>query len=441
MLPRTIRGRLLVAASLAWLIAPSLADEQEPRIRYSSMINIEAMVSNYARVLARKYDLTEEQDAFTQAFLQENCDAFLAKHREELYDIIDQMYDMRGGGADVTPEQMIEWGQRARPLFEEARELIVRGNDEWRGILTPEQQAIHDADLAQMYDSFTTTEDQLDRIVSGEMTLEEFRRGRPGSSARDRTPAPRQDRPIKSNGPDVAPQEQPASTPPVVRPAQTERHPTIAPADKPSRGREDVRERIKRLREQRGDRDATPEAAPGRADRGRHPRRGGRAAGGTENFESEWEKYVRDFIERYQLNEGQKQRAEAILKDCQEQARSHIAKRKSQLDDLDRRVAALSDADPKVKAKKQAKLNEQKTRLLEPIGRIFESQLKPRLDKLLTASQRAAGEKAGRPTGRPGGEAGKPPVRRPGQRPAPREQDPEDEPEPQPDPGADPDEE
>jgi hypothetical protein len=157
-------GCLLAGA--IWPAAAQDAEPPPPRPRWSSIINLDAMIDNYARLLARKYNLTDEQDAFTQQFLREKCGGFLEKHRTELFDLVDRMFEVRGG-ADITPQEMIDWGKRARPLFEQARALIVEGNSEWRGILTEEQRKMHDQDLKLMNDGFATTEDQLQRIRPG----------------------------------------------------------------------------------------------------------------------------------------------------------------------------------------------------------------------------------------------------------------------------------
>ena len=114
------------------------------------------------------------------------------------------------------------------------------------------------------------------------------------------------------------------------------------------------------------------------------------AAGKGSDFEGEWERYVREFIERYQLDDAQKQRALAILKDCQEQARNYLARRQSTLDRLDEEAKKLAGEKDKIEELK--KINEQRAKITETVTQIFEKRLKPRLERLPTTAQRQAAE-------------------------------------------------
>lgn len=118
------------------------------------------------------------------------------------------------------------------------------------------------------------------------------------------------------------------------------------------------------------------------------PRTPSRSTGS--DFESEWERYVREFIEKYQLDEAQTQRAQAILKDCQEQAQNYLQRRKAALEQLDKRDKDLGSSAADAQARQR--LREQRERILAPVNRIFEERLKPRLEKLPTRQQRDAAE-------------------------------------------------
>ncbi len=368
---------ILAVALVACAVGVGAGQEGRQPGRFSSLIDIDALIDNHCRFLARKYKLTEEQDVYTQQFLRDKADEFLAQHREELFAIADEMFDVRGG-SDMTPEELTAWGQRARPIYEQAKALIIEGNDEWREILTDEQKVIHDEDLAQMYHSFATTDDQLERIVSGDMTVEEFRRG-PRTPPRPRT--------TRNREPVVSPQPVTSTVEHAERRAPTPKgntRPTPQPTERVTRGGEP--ERLE---------------TPTRGSRTERPTRktpSKRAA--SKNFESEWEKYVNDFIQRYQLDEAQQQRAQTILKTCQEQATNHMTRKKAALDHLDRLEKDLADAPDKATRAKE--INEKRQKLLDPINQIFEKRLKPRLDKLPTRAQREAAESGrSRPTPKP----------------------------------------
>lgn len=388
---------LVFLASLAAPPAPAQQDDRAPRRSITSSLNIDALISNYARLLARKYNLNEEQDAYTREYLHAKTYEFLDKHRDELFALVDEMFAARTSG-EMTPEEMIDWGKRALPMFEQAKILIIDGNNEWRGILTDEQRAIHDEDLRLMTESFADTEVKLGRIVAGEMTVEELLHPtRPGRDRRVQPAPVHTDQPgaltPKPTGLGAAPaQATPAEPSGVSSAAATEEE-----------NRQRARERLQQIRNRDQDPPAgrTPAQVGARDPRPR-PGQAAPAARGSENFESEWERYVREFIERYQLNEGQAQKAQSILRQCQEQAASYMAKRKSPIDALDAKIAELGT--DKEKAAEVKRLREQRDRLLAPIGRIFEQRLKPSLERLPSSAQREAAQARPaprRPTNKP----------------------------------------
>lgn len=113
----------------------------------------------------------------------------------------------------------------------------------------------------------------------------------------------------------------------------------------------------------------------------------------TVTYESEWEAYTREFIAKYQLDEGQSQRAWTILKDCQEQADLYLLRNRARLSSLEQRLRAKPSGDEAKRKAEEAALGEMLHEVCAPVEQIFEARLKPRLDRLPTRSQRvAAGE-------------------------------------------------
>jgi hypothetical protein len=98
--------------------------------------------------------------------------------------------------------------------------------------------------------------------------------------------------------------------------------------------------------------------------------------------DDEWEKYTRDFIERHRLDKEQSAAAWRILRNCQEQRTRYLRSKRD-------RLAALEE---QLRSKKSAedggRLMRELAELKKPVERIFEEQLKPRLDGLLTRRQR-----------------------------------------------------
>ena len=387
-------GIVLIAftASAAW------AQEEDTPTGYSAIIdNIDLLVDNYARFLGRKYDLNEEQDAYTKQLLREKAYDFLDSHEGELRGLVDRMFDVRTGG-DISPEELIEWGQKIRPIYDEAKDVIIKGNDDFRDILTEEQRAIHDEDMKLMYESFATTEDQLDRISAGEMTVEEFRN--PGRHANRKPKSPRRQTapPDVQSAQELSKQEpQPhngtvrnangrVSRPVPPKPRNADVPPPeedMAPAG-PETPPTKVRNSPGRER---------PHSDPGkqpRTSRGRTTRPG--KASSKTDFESEWDRYVKEFIEKYELNDEQTQKANSVLEDCKSQANGYLASRKAKIELIDKQLAELRTSKDKNKAAQTKKLSEQRQEMLAPIDQIFEKQLKPRLDRLPTRAQRKAGD-------------------------------------------------
>ncbi len=101
---------------------------------------------------------------------------------------------------------------------------------------------------------------------------------------------------------------------------------------------------------------------------------------------NDWERYVLEFIQRYDLSETQKNSAMAILRDMTSRA-LQIQKANE-----DRMKAAEKMTDARAKADRIKELN-------APIDGLFD-RMKVRLDNLLTAAQRAQGEQAKQPARR-----------------------------------------
>lgn len=109
----------------------------------------------------------------------------------------------------------------------------------------------------------------------------------------------------------------------------------------------------------------------------------------SRSFETEWARYTREFCDRYSLNEEQRQAADRILKDCEEQARRYLDSHKSEIDDLLERWEKAKTA-TSAPAEIVNTLLGEGVELKRPIQRIFDERLKPRLETLPTKAQRAA---------------------------------------------------
>ncbi|MFQ5422817.1 MAG: hypothetical protein ACE5F9_02430 [Phycisphaerae bacterium] len=119
----------------------------------------------------------------------------------------------------------------------------------------------------------------------------------------------------------------------------------------------------------------------------------------------EWDRYVRQFIARHGLSATQTESAMAVLTDCRREAERYVAAHKKDFATLglpsDRRRSPkraeqlrrlqkyYAIKPPPAGRASDPKREDARRRLYAPIHAIFEHRLKPRLDALLTAEQRA----------------------------------------------------
>ncbi|HWP02964.1 MAG TPA: hypothetical protein VNL96_05880 [Gemmatimonadaceae bacterium] len=109
---------------------------------------------------------------------------------------------------------------------------------------------------------------------------------------------------------------------------------------------------------------------------------------------SEWERYTLDFIARHGLSEEQRQVALRVLRRCQDEAAQvarGISGKLKTLDDEERAARSLPET---VRSSKLVLLAQHRTKLLAPVESIFETRLKPGLEKIPTRAQKLAAEAA-----------------------------------------------
>lgn len=119
-----------------------------------------------------------------------------------------------------------------------------------------------------------------------------------------------------------------------------------------------------------------------------------RAVSGEMRGEDDWVRHTRRFIQRYQLDEGQTQRAWSILENCVDRRRQYVEKHRADFERLraESQATLIDDRNPET-AKERAALDSLRERHGQAIVRIFEAELKPRLETLPTRAQRQeAGE-------------------------------------------------
>jgi hypothetical protein len=113
----------------------------------------------------------------------------------------------------------------------------------------------------------------------------------------------------------------------------------------------------------------------------------GQAQPGAKTPKDEWTIYTEQFIERYQLNAEQKQKAYAFLRRQQEERDRYLRQKTDEMEEVTKRLQAATTEEERKAAVAQY------DRLTAPVERMFE-RLKERLDTLPTRAQRRAAEPA-----------------------------------------------
>ncbi|RMF77158.1 MAG: hypothetical protein D6744_11615 [Planctomycetota bacterium] len=102
-------------------------------------------------------------------------------------------------------------------------------------------------------------------------------------------------------------------------------------------------------------------------------------------YVSAWEQYVLDFIQRFELNDEQTQSAYRVLTECQQQAEPLLRRTRYPYQKL---LIELQEAQRCGDQPAVSRLQERIEHLKTPFVRIFESRLKPGLQRLPTRQQR-----------------------------------------------------
>ncbi len=124
--------------------------------------NADRMMEDAVQTLIRRYNLNDEQSAYTRELLVSKTKLFLKEHESDLRQLLKESIEMRINPRKATPENYKRWAERARPLFDRARKDILEGNTEWHEILNDAQKQIHRFDLDLMQQNFG----QIDGLIT-----------------------------------------------------------------------------------------------------------------------------------------------------------------------------------------------------------------------------------------------------------------------------------
>lgn len=135
--------------------------------------NVDQMMEEAVLQISRRYNLNKAQEEYTRLLLIRRTRVFLSTYEDQVRQLLKESIELRLGLRPGTPEALMDWAERAAPIYEAAKEAILEGNDEWRDILNDEQKKLHDSDLSQMQGNFAN----VDRV------LQSWRDGRGSTTA------------------------------------------------------------------------------------------------------------------------------------------------------------------------------------------------------------------------------------------------------------------
>ena len=308
--------------------------------------------------LAKDYNFDDYQKEEMRRVLHERLPRFLKEHQAELETIWVEWVEGISGDEPPDPAYVAEWAGRLMPLVEKATELRDEVADDMRGFLDDEQQVLLDGYLAAW--------DVGTRHLTNQLT--EFKEG--GFDAKRHWPGYKE---VRHRDPvEVAKLRHSAERAREVAMAESaEAHGAIPPTS--PRG------------SAAGGAPAAPSATmtPDGKALAADPKVQ-KAENAKQPPPDDWDRYVEDFIRRYQLNDEQQQKARNLLEQQKSRRDSYLAKKGDDIEALTRMYEGARGDQKRIdvaEAKRAA--------LYEPVSRMFE-QLKDRLEKLPTRAQRKA---------------------------------------------------
>ncbi len=301
--------------------------------------------------MVNHYGLDDDQLYQTRELFRDRFPSWVMDNRPQIITLMNQYMEGIMGEEPPTPEQVADWAQRARPLVEEFEVLFRDTADEMRVYMTDEQRTILDGEMAV----FDVAMDHMQgKLQVWEQGGYDWTTEWPRSDEFEKADRQRREQ--------VSDEALRAKAEALGREFDDEDGPGAAggPGAAPDGGDEV---------------EPTPRPnAPGES-----------AAPGAPK--DEWEQYTEQFIQRYQLNEAQRNAAYKILEKMQDRRNVYLRRKLHVIEGLEKRVASAE-------GEERERVRGQYERLMAPLDRYFDM-LKDRLDRLPTREQRADAARRG----------------------------------------------
>ena len=278
----------------------------------------------FIQTMGKRYRLDEKQEKRLRSLMAWESMSFFMKHAPHMIEQGREVLETRGRAEPFTPEQVARWSKNGRPMLLDWQERLSSISESMLPHLRPDQVKTIRQDLQSWDGRVSELSDKMKHWEQGEWSPEDWGLDADPIHAQARAGS-RPDRP--------APQQPPLAA-------------GKAPP-KPQDGKPDPLFQV------------------------------------AQN-ETEWERYVRQFIGRYKLDNSQSTTALSILDQLRDRAVQMREGRADTLARLDELILGTKDAGRKAGYVKD------RADVLSPIRTLFD-ELKSRLDNLLTDAQRKGG--------------------------------------------------
>lgn len=134
--------------------------------RTPAAATVERIMEQAVRNIGVRYNLNEAQAKETADLMRRDVYRFLKENENEVWPVIRDLLSSQLRTPNDL-DAMMRVGKAARPLLEKAAKAIFRGNDEWRSILTPDQQRMHEFDMEEMQRTFKEIDERFHQWEEG----------------------------------------------------------------------------------------------------------------------------------------------------------------------------------------------------------------------------------------------------------------------------------
>lgn len=361
-----------------------------------------------------RYNLDPEQEETLRAMFMKEMIRTFAQHGDRIFEYSAELLKTRADRAAITPEQVQRWAEIGRPVIDDVRQRMEQMVEAFSAELRPEQREVLERDAKAAFRRVDRVSELARGWAKGEWRADDWgmeedpiqtegeREGRYGGKPEDATrreanesreagevdaAGRRAERRTGGVNPDEDEEieqrvDERRRRIEAEREARRSRGDREDPRRERRTGEDEHRESAEpdRAMEESAERGARSgrEMDPPRPERREEPGRG-------KEPDDEWGKYVKSFIAKYKLDEGQQSRAWVIYRDLKQRGDKMRTRIDGIVKPLEAQLGTTKDAAGR------ERLQSQIASAKKPLDQMFED-LKRRLEGLPTRAQRKEAE-------------------------------------------------